>query len=339
VDVRQLGRELGVGYVLQGSVRKAGGRVRITAQLCAADTGRTVWADRFDGDLADVFDLQDRVTEAVVGAIEPSLRLAEVERARSRPTGSLTAYELYLRSLPLGYASREGSDEAQRLLREAVALDPGYIVATGTLARMHTFRFAQGWSRDGDREEAIRCARQVEQAGENEPSALAAAAHAFAYLARDYDAGLAAAQRAFRLAPTSAVVLLSYGWMLAYTGDADAALELIGRAKRLSPVDPVSFIFSTAMSYAHFVAGRHEEAAAMARQALGDRSSYLVPHRLLVASLGQLGRGEEAAGAARTLLALTPGYTLAEAAGHASMRDPAARARFLDGLRQAGVPE
>jgi TolB-like protein/Flp pilus assembly protein TadD len=339
VDVRQIGSELGVGYALEGSVRKAGGRLRITAQLCEVETGGHVWAERFDGDLADVFDLQDRVTEAVVGAIEPSLRLAEVERARSRPTKSLSAYDLYLRALPQGYASREGSDEAQRLLRQAIALDPDYIVATGTLARMHTFRFAQGWSKEGDVEEGVRCARQVEQSGRNDPGALSAAAHALAYLARDYEAGFAAAHRAFLLAPNSAVVLLSYGWMRAYLGEADAALELIGRAKRLSPVDPVAFIFSAALSYAHFVVGRYDLAAHTALQAVRDRPSYLVAHRLLAASLGQLGRVEEAAEAARALLALTPGYTIADAVGHASMRDPAMRDRFLNGLRRAGLPE
>src|SRR3712207_5214 len=148
VDVRQVGRELGVGYVLEGSVRKAGGRVRITAQLCEAETGRHVWAERFDGDLADIFELQDRVTEAVVGAIEPSLRLAEVERVRSRPAESLTAYDLYLRALPQRFLTREGNDEALRLLRRAIALDPGFVAAKGALAGLHTIRFAQGWAED-----------------------------------------------------------------------------------------------------------------------------------------------------------------------------------------------
>jgi TolB-like protein len=339
VDVRQVGQELGVGYALEGSVRKAGDRVRITAQLCEAETGAHVWAGRFDGDLADIFALQDRVTEAVVGALEPSLRQAEVARARIRPSGSLTAYDLYLRALPLGYASREGSDEAQLLLRQAIALDPDYVVATGTLARMHTFRYAQGWSKPGDVEEGVRCARRVAESGGNEPTALAAAAHALAYLARDYEAALAAAQRAWQLAPNSAPVLLSIGWMRAYTGDPDAALELIGRAKRLSPVDPVAFIFGAATSYAHFVAGRYEQAAQAARDALRARSTYLVSQRLLAASLGQLGRMEEAAEAVRALLVIAPGYRLADAAGHASMQDPAARQRFLDGLRRAGLPE
>ena len=129
VDLREVGRELGVRYVLEGSVRKAGSRVRIGAQLCEVETGRHVWAERFDGELADIFDLQDRVTEAVVGAIEPSLRLAEVERARSRPTESLTAYDLYLWALPQRFLTREGNDEALQLLRRAVALDPGFVAA------------------------------------------------------------------------------------------------------------------------------------------------------------------------------------------------------------------
>ncbi len=339
VDVRDVGRQLGVSYVLEGSVRKAGSRVRITAQLCAADTGRHVWADRFDGTLADIFDFQDRVTEAVVGGIEPSLRSAELERIRSRPTASLTAYDLYLRAMARRYVSRDGSDEALDLLRRAIGLDPSYIVAHGALAVTHTFRFGQGWSRTGDTEEAVGCARQVVELGGHEPSALASAAHALAYLGRHYEVALAAAHRAFLLAPNAAQILLAYGWMRAYVGEADAALELIERAKRLSPVDPLTFIFSSAVSYAHFVAGRYEQAVQAARRAASEGPAYLVAQRLLTASLAQLGRMDEAAEATRVLLALAPGYRLADAVGHASMRDPATRQRFLDGLRKAGVPD
>lgn len=339
VDVREVGRQLGVDYVLEGSVRKAGDKVRITAQLCAADTGRHVWADRFDGTLADIFAFQDRVTEAVVGGIEPSLRFAELERIRSRPTASLTAYDMYLRAMARRYVSRDGSDEAQSLLRQALRLDPSYIAAHGALAITHTFRFAQGWSRPGDTEEALRCARRVVEVGGHEPSALANAAHALAYLGRDYDAALAAAQRALLLAPNAAQILLACGWMRAYVGEADAALQLIERAKLLSPADPLTFIFNSAASYAHFVAGRYEQAVQTARRALGEGPTYLVAQRLLTTSLAHAGRVDEAAEAARVLLALAPGYTLAAAVDHASMRDPDTRWRFVDGLRLAGIPE
>ncbi|WP_158322677.1 winged helix-turn-helix domain-containing tetratricopeptide repeat protein [Acidisphaera rubrifaciens] len=339
VDVREVGRRLGADYVLEGSVRKAGDKVRITAQLCAADTGRHVWADRFDGTLADIFAFQDRVTEAVVGGIEPSLRFAELERIRARPTASQTAYDLYLRAMARRYVSREGSDEAQALLRQAIRLDPNYVVAHGALAITHTYRFAQGWSKPGDTEEALRYARRVVEVGGHEPSTLANAAHALAYLGRDYDAALAAAQRALLLAPNAAQILLACGWMRAYVGEAEAALALIERAKQLSPADPLTFIFNSAASYAHFVAGRYEQAVHAARRALSEGPTYLVALRLLATSLAHAGRVEEAAEAARTLLSLAPGYTLAAAADHASMRDPVTRRRFVDGLRLAGVPD
>jgi TolB-like protein len=175
VDVRQVGRELEAGYVLEGSVRKAGARVRITAQLCEADSGRHVWAERFDGDLADIFDLQDRVTEAVAGAIEPSLQLAEAERARSRPTESLGAYDLYLRALPhRWFGTRKASGEALRLLRRALALDRGFAAAMGALAGLVVIRVSQGWAEEGEAEEGLRCARDlVERGGADNPSALA----------------------------------------------------------------------------------------------------------------------------------------------------------------------
>lgn len=340
VDIRQVGRELGVGYALEGSVRKAGGRVRITAQLCDAETGRHVWAERFDGDIADIFDLQDRVTAAVVGAIEPSLRLAEVERARSRPTESLSAYDLYLRALPQRYATREASDEALRLLRRAIALDPGFTAAKGALAGLNTVRFAQAWTEEGDLVEAVRCAREVvEGGGEDDPSALAWAGHALAYLARDYDAGLAAADRALALAPNSALVLLTSGWLRAYVTESETAIPYIERAMRLSPVDPAMFYFSTALSLACFVGGRYAEAADWARRAVRERPGYLAGQRLLTTSLARLGRHEEAAEAARVLLAIAPGFTVTKAAVHLALRDAPVRELFLDGLRQAGVPE
>jgi adenylate cyclase len=339
VDVRQVGRELGVSYALEGSVRKAGGRVRVGAQLCEAETGRHVWAGRFDGDLADVFDLQDRVTEAVVGAIEPNLRSAEVERTRSRPTESLTAYDLYLRALPHRYTTREGNDEALRLLRRAVALDPGFVAARGALAELHTVRFTQGWSGPGDVEEAVGCARQVADGGEDDPTALAAAARTLGYLAQDLDAGLAAADRALLLAPNSAAVLLGNGLLRGYVGDTETAIALVERARRLSPVDPRGFYFSTAVCLAHFVAGRYGQAEEWARRAIRERPTYLAAHRFLATSLAQLGRLEEAAAALRDLLALDPGYTATEAERHIVLRDATARRIFVDGLRRAGLPE
>ena len=190
VDVREIGRQLGVGYVLEGSIRKSGERVRITARLCETEAGAQIWAGRFDGDLTDIFDLQDRLTEAVVGAIEPSLRLAEVARGRSKPTENLTAYDLYLRALPHRFITKEGSEEALRLLRRAIAIDPGFVAAKGTLAGLHSIRLGLGWGEQGDAEEATRLAREtVEDAEEDAPSALACAGFALAAIARDYETG------------------------------------------------------------------------------------------------------------------------------------------------------
>lgn len=340
MDVRQVGRELGVGYALEGSVRKAGGRVRISAQLCEVETGRHVWAERFDGDLSDIFDLQDRITESVTGAIEPSLRLAEVERARSRPTESLTAYDLYLRALPQRFATREGNDEALRLLRRAVALDPGFVAAKGALAGLHTIRFSQGWAEPGALAEAARLAREVaEHGGEDDPSALAWAAHALAYLARDYDAGLAAAERALALAPNSAQVLFVSGSIRVYVGDAETGIPRLERAVRLSPIDPARFYLTGALSLGSLVAKRHAEGVEWGRRAVRDRPTYLPGNRMLIANLALAGRLEEAAAAVRALLAVAPGYTVAKAAMANALRDAQDRDFYLDALRLAGLPE
>jgi adenylate cyclase len=341
VDVRQVGRELGVGYVLEGSVRKVGGQVRISAQLCEAGSGGHVWAERFDGELADIFDLQDRVAGAVAGAIEPNLRLAEVERIRAKPTESLGAYDLYLRALPQRWATHDGNDEALRLLRRAVALDPGFATAKGTLASLHTVRFAQGWAGEGDVAEAVRLAREVVEGGDagGDPAALSGAAMALAYLARDHEAGLAAVERALALGPDSAMALIHSGWIHAYAGDAATAVAHLERAIRLSPLDPAMFSLAAALSLAHLVGGRYQESVGCARRALRDRPAYLSAHRLLAAGLALLGRSEEAKEAVCTLLSYVPGYTVAAAAEHSALRHPALRERYLDALRKAELPE
>ncbi len=336
MDVRQVGRDLGIGYALEGSIRKAGDRVRISAQLCEAEAGTQVWAGRFDGDLADIFDLQDRLTEAVVGAIEPSLRLAEVARVRARPTESLTAYDLYLRALPHRFATQEGNDEALRLLRRAIAIDPGFTAAKGALASLHVIRFGQDWVEKGDVEEAVRLARDVvDGAGEEAPSALACAGHALAFFAKDYETGNAATERALLLAPNSAQVLWAAGWLRVYVGDAPAAVAHLERAMRLSPVDPAKFYVTTALGFAHFQLRRYGDAAELGRRALGDRPNFLPGHRLLVASLAQLGDRAAAEAALSALRAVAPGYTVSAARSHTAMRDPA----LFEALRKAGLPE
>ena len=339
VDVRQVGRELGAGYALEGSVRTAGSRVRVTAQLCSTEGGQHVWARSFDGDLTDLFAFHDGITAAIVSTVEPSLRLAEAERSRSKPTDSLGAYDLYLRALPQRYLARADNDAALRMLRRAVALDPSFSAAKGNLAGLICVRVTQGWAETGEAAEALRCAREVaETDSEDDPTALAWAAHALTYLGRDYDAGLDASERAVSLAPNAALVLLFHGWNRLYAGDWRTALVEIERAMRLSPVDPAMFYFTIARCGAHFVAGHHGEAASWARRTIRLRPGYLIAHRLLAASLVALGEREAAREAVHALLTLAPGDTVASVAAKSALRGEA-RKRYLAGLSEAGLPD
>jgi len=226
VDVREVGRALGVRYVLEGSVRRAGGRVRIGCQLVEAATAHQVWTERFDDDMADVFALQDRVAEAVAGAIEPSLRLAEIERARRKPTENLDAYELYLRALPHHYAKTQADNDAcMMLLRRAIALDPAFSLAKAFLAFSVVQQEIQGWSAPDKRAEGIALAREALADPGDDPATLRCAGQAIAWLAQDRTAGWAALERALALNPNSAQVLGSAGWILNYLAMAERAVE------------------------------------------------------------------------------------------------------------------
>ncbi len=341
VDVREVGRALGAGYVLEGSVRQAGSRVRITARLCEAAAGRQVWGERFDGALADVFDLQDQVTEAVAGALEPQLRLAEAARTRVKPVESLSAYDLYLHALPQHYVTQTGNDEVLNLLHRGIALDPNLIATKGALAGALTMRFAHGWADKHDVAEALLCAREVvESGGEDDPVGLGWAGHTLAYLGQDRNAGLAAADRAVRLAPYSAQALFHAGWLRVCVGDAPAAIALLERAMRLSPLDPTMFYIMTALGVAHFTAGRYAAAAALARKGIEGRATYLPAHRLLAASLAHLGAHDAARIAANELHThVIPGYTVTAVNDHCALHEAGLRQRYFDGLRLAGLPE
>ena len=340
VDVRQVGRELGAGYVLEGSVRRAGNQVRISAQLNETETGRRVWAERLDGDFADVFNLQDRVTEAVTSAIEPNLRLAEAERVRVKPVESLGAYDLYLRALlPHRFLAQDSNDEALRLLSRSIALAPEFTAAKGALAGATVIRVVQGWA-DPDIARAIRYAREVVEAGHvDDPTALAWSAHALTFLARDYQAGVAAATRALRFAPNAAQVLSLSGWNRIYVGDWEVAVTQIARAVQLSPLDPMLFFYSTALSAAYFAGAQYEDAVAWARRAISERPTYLLAHRLLAANLALLGRIEAANDAVRMLLSLAPGDTVTSIMAQSALVNNCLRRRYFDALRRAGLPD
>src|SRR6266699_2683682 len=244
VDVKQVGRELGVRYVLEGSVRKAANRVRITGQLVDTATGAHLWAERFDGGLSDIFDLQDQVTESVVGAIAPAVEKAEIERAKRKPTESLDAYALYLRGLArlYQYGSRQANDEALRLFNSAIELDPDFASAYGRAASCYLFAKTMGWISVTPNEiaEVTRLAQRAVELGKDDATALAASGYALAFVVRDLGVGAALIDRALGLNSNLAEALYGGGWVNIFLGAPEAAIERFARAMRLSPLDPLA---------------------------------------------------------------------------------------------------
>ena len=338
VDVRQVGRELGVRYVLEGSVRRTGGRVRIAGQLMEAETGRHIWADHFDGEPADVFELQDRVAAAVAGAIEPSLRRVEIERARRRRPDNLDAYDLVLRALPHVYTEMpDDATAAAPLLERALRLEPGYAVARAALAWGFHNRFSRGGLREDDRAAALTHARAALADGGDDASALAIAAFVLCLDAHDEATAFAAFDRALALSPSNVFALACSAVVLAWTGCAEAAEERARRALRLSPIDPMNYLPHCALAIAHFQRGRHEEALAAARGAIIVAPRFSLPHAYEAAALARLGRGAEAAAAARRVLELQPGFTVRGFAVTVGI-NPAVFGLFEEAWREAGLP-
>ena len=347
VDVRQVSRELGVRYVLEGSVRKAGSRVRITGQLIDAESGTHLWADHFDGNLEDVFDLQDRVTVSVVGAIEPSLRNAEIERVRRKPTENLHAYDLTLRSLPFGQtASRESLHEVVRLLRAAIGADPFYAPAYVRLAECCWQMVGQNWVDRSDPlvADMVGLARTALSLDPNDPEVLAVAAFVLAVPGGERDNGLALAERAIELNPNYANAYRMVAQLRAYAGDRDGALSALGRAVRLNPLNQ-SYAFYFGYALAHFVAAEHDVAVEWTDKALRLYSNRTSALRYRAASLGLLGRLDEGRDTVRRLLALVPDYSIARARHHIEFdmnnpfRTPGVADSLYEGLRRCGVPE
>ena len=263
VDVKQVGRELGVRYVLEGSVRKSGNRLRIGGQLIDVSTGAALWADRIEGELKDVFELQDLVTSRVVGAIAPKLERAEIERSKRKPTGSLDAYDYYLCGLPeLHKWTREGNEKALGHFYRAIDLDPEFAAAFGMAARCYSQRKAGGWISDNTREvaETRRLARRSVELDPNDPVALSASGMALAFVAGELEAGDALIDRALEINPNLATAWMFSGWVKAWSGEADAAISHITRAMHLSPHDPSISDMRWAIAFAYFIAGRYSEA-------------------------------------------------------------------------------
>ena len=339
VDVKQVGRELGVRYVLEGSVRKAANRVRITGQLVDTATGAHLWADRFDGGLGDVFDLQDRVTESVVGAIAPALEKAEIERARRKPTESLDAYALYLRGLSRFYqvASRQANEEALRLFNSAIELDPDFASAYGRAAHCYAIGRANGWISVTPNEiaEVIRLAQRAVELGKDDPIALAAGGWALTVVVRDLEVGAGLIDRALVLNPNLAEAWSFDGWVKNWLGEPEAAIERFARAMRLSPLDPSLLRMPSGTAHAHFFLGRYDQAASWAAMALRDNADYQPGLRIAAASNAMAGRPEQAHKALARLRLLNPTLRVSTLK---NVLGPFRRAedllRYEEGLRQ-----
>ena len=278
-DIRQVGRELGVRYVLEGSVRKAASTVRITSQLINSENGAHIWADRLDGALENIFELQDQVTENVVGAIAPQLERAEIERARQKPTDSLDAYDHYLRGMTnLHRGTRESIDEALARFNRALQLDPNFASTYAMAAWCHVWRKVNGWMTDRPREiaEGARLARRAVELGGDDAVALTRGGHAVAHFTGDVDGGIALIDRALVLNPNLASAWFLGGFLRAWNGEPDGAIEYFARAMRLSPLDPEMYRMQAGMAAAHLFAGRFDTASSWAEKSIRQLPSFLM---------------------------------------------------------------
>jgi TolB-like protein len=342
IDVRQVARELGVRYVVEGSVRKSGNRVRITGQLIEATTAAHIWADCFDGALDDIFELQDRIAIGVVRAIAPRLHSAEIERAVRKPTESLDAYDLYLRAMAENNKrTREGMDASVRFARQALELDPGYAPAMARLATTLSMQRFRGWIpwSGPEVEDGIRMARQAIAAAGEDQWSLTLAGLALANLGQEFDAALAAIDRAIALNPNFALAAAHRALVLSYQhGRADEAVATAERALSLSQFDQLAlFVASMAMAIAHIAAGRYEAGlpwAVQAKRANGGLPAF----RMALSILGHLGRQREAAECLQELREIMPEPTVARLARDLILSSEIV-ARLAEGWRKAGVPE
>lgn len=342
VDVKQVGRELGVRYVLEGSVRKAANRVRITGQLIDAATGAHLWAERFEGTLDDIFDLQDQVTASVVGAIAPQLERAEIERANRKPTESLDAHDYYLRGMANFHrATREAIDQALPMFSQAIRLDPDFASAYGMAAWCRFWRKINGWMTDPEEEiaEGARLARRAVELGKDDAVALTRGGHALAHFAEDLDGGIALIDRALVLNPNLAAAWFLGGFLRLWRGEPDDAVERFARAMRLSPLDPETYRVQAGTAMAHLFAGRFDASSSWAEKAFRDLPSFLMAVGVVAASHALAGRTDKARLAMDRLRGLDPALRISNLVDWLPIRRPEDLAVFADGLRKAGLPE
>ena len=342
LDVKQVGRELGVRYIVEGSVRRAANRVRITAQLIDASNGTHIWADRFDGGIEDIFDLQDRMTESIVGAIAPPLEQAEIERAKRKPTENLDAYDFFLRGMAKFYKrTNEANSEALRLFQKAFELDVDFASAYGMAAYCFVWRKTNRWMTDPvlEIDETARLARRAAEAGWDNAVALARGGHALAYVVGDVESGAAFIDRALILNPNLATTWFASGWVKNFLCQPDIAIEHLARAMRLSPRDAEFSTMQAGTAYALFLSGRYDEASLWAQKALLGWPTYLTAMRVAAASNALAGRLQEARQSVERLCQIDPTFRVSSVRDWIPLRRPEDLAKFEEGLRKAGLQE
>jgi TolB-like protein/class 3 adenylate cyclase len=341
IDVRQVGHELGVRYVLEGSVRKAAGRVRITSQLIEAETGTHLWADRFDGSLEDVFELQDQVAANVAGVIEPTLQAAEVERGRKRRADNLDAYQLYLRALPELQATAEGSARALALLRQAIGIDTRYAPALAAAAFCSMWRLIRQWMADEEAEivEGLKFARAAIAADREDSTVLSYAGYAILMMSGDTESTVPLLDRAMALNPNSAIACGYSGTVRVLAGDYATGIERCARAMRLSPLDPWMFTYLGPTGIAHLLERRLDDALVWLRRAHQENPRGLYLLLFLASTYAHLGQLGEARATVQSLLVRAPKMTIAWVGQRGWPKKPDDREFVCDGLRKAGLPE
>src|SRR5262245_36158815 len=342
VDIRQVGRELGVRYVLEGSVRRGGDRLRFTGQLIEAATGAHIWADRFDGEMSDVFDLQDRITASIVGAIEPKLQLAEFERLKQQPAADLNAYELLLRAQQLHYQYTEDAFAAAiPCLHQSLAIDSAFAPAMALAAYCYAERRLQGWPKDPQAEAVVghRLATRAVDLARDDANVLWMAGHAIRVLGRDPHRAGELSHLSLQLNPNSVMALTAAAWNEASFGDPAEALKLLDRAERISPRDPRAWFMASARAHTHLQSQQYSEAASWARKALARNPGSTRALRLLAMSLANLGELDKAAEVIRQVLAIEPGLTISKMRARLDFWPEGTWDRHAEARRLAGVPE
>ena len=344
VDIKQLGRELGVRYVLEGSVRKAGSRMRINGQLIDTSTGAHLWADRFDGALDDVFDLQDKVTQQVVGAIEPELDRAEIVRASRKPIGNIDAITEFYRGLPhVNWPTGpENNDASLQHFRNAIALDPTFRSAYGGAAACLMWRRSNHWPADfaSDDAELLRLADRVKALGTDDAATLSGIGFALFHNRVNFEAGIEMVDRAIRSNPNFAQAYNSRGWLRAWDGGSDEAIADFERSMRFSPRDPFSFTLMLGIALGHFNACRHAEAAIWADRSIRSFPYFIAGLATAAACYAEAGRLEDAQKAKADILRLSPGWRLPPlGSGSGPIRSLEVSKKFREALLKAGLPE